>query len=109
MNQIILFTVGLLLAIPSIVSANKAYTITIQCETAIETKCTVKSKSKIRSVRAELYFGKNNRLANSVSKKFKNCPTEVSVSLASVVPVPGAKFFVETCDGSNSIETIVLR
>ncbi|XOF32608.1 MAG: hypothetical protein ACL93V_11295 [Candidatus Electrothrix sp. YB6] len=102
MNQKASLFIGLLLAIPSIVNANEAYT--IQCETMPETECTVTSANHIRSVRVEIYPGGNNSPTALVDREFRNCPTEVSVSLDSMAP--GVKFFVETCDGSNGIKTI---
>lgn len=103
MNLKISLFVGLLLVIPSIVSAAKVYT--IQCEVRSETICTVQSDRNVRSVRVEIDPGENNSSPDLVSKDFRHCPTKVAVSLDSVL-ASGARFFVETCDGSNGIETI---
>ncbi|MCI5130502.1 MAG: hypothetical protein D3904_03020 [Candidatus Electrothrix sp. EH2] len=103
MNLKIAFFAALLLAIPSLGSATKLYT--IQCEVRSETVCTVKSEKNVRSVRVEIAPEKSNSSPYLVSRDFRHCPPEAAVSLNTVSP-SGAKFFVETCDGSNSIETI---
>ena len=102
MNTKVSLFVGALLLIPSISGAGEAYT--IQCDDALSNiECTVTSSKKIRSVRVEMFSGRNGSV-DVFDKKFENCPTEVSVTLGFVVP--GEKFFIETCDGSNAIEAI---
>ena len=99
MNLNVLLFAGMLLAVPSAVNA-----FTVQCEGLLETTCTVKSDNSIKSVRVEIYPGGNNSSISPVNRDFRDCPKEVSVNL-DYVP-SGTRFFVETCDGSNAIETI---
>ncbi|MCI5149640.1 MAG: hypothetical protein D3916_09680 [Candidatus Electrothrix sp. MAN1_4] len=106
MNQKILFFAGILWAIPFVASAKGTYidhVYSVKCEVLNETECIVKSNKRIKSVRVEFFSQEDKNSNGFMKKKFQDCPTEVSVHFTSP---PGAKFFIEACDGSNGIKVL---
>ena len=105
MNIRVLLFAAVLLLIPSISSADKAYT--VQCADSSLAECTVKSAKKIRAVRIEVPSGDRTVPVFAVKNKFGDCPPEVSVTLKPLEL--GGEFFIETCDGSNGTEVVNSR